>query len=153
MKIRKWVDLNHEILKTDRGLEVETILYCSKFVPRVCLEGRLITCIDWATDLEEVVGILYKFGFDVEYEEPFNLVEFLKENIEPTKFNCDKDNWCFKMLNTEIIQVWCCTAKCIGTFYFKSKTEEQVYILEKKLKEEKVTPMQLLGALEELGWL
>ena len=152
MKIRNWGDLSHEIFRTDRGLEVETILYCSKFVPRVCLEGRLIACIDWETDLGKVVDVLYKFGFDVEYEEPFNLVEFLKENIEPKKYDFDERNFYFAITDHNNIEVICDDGvKALNCKYFDS-INDACYIGE-VFENEGVTIDQLNLALEELGWM
>lgn len=104
----------------------------------------------YENNLKTAVEILDNFGFDIEYEEPFNLVEFLKESIEPIIFSFDKYAYCFEIKNDEIVFADT-RIKTIGTKYFKFKNN--IFIIEDIFKEKKVTPMQLIGALEELGWI
>lgn len=151
MKISKWGDLSGRILKTNRGLEVETILYCARFIPRVSLGERLIACIDWEADLKKVVDILSQLGFDVEYEKPFNLIEFLKESIQLKKYNKQEYNgyfWC----KDNVIYFDDASIEIIGALYFTTLNNCSCNSIERILKENKVTPMQLKNAIGQL-WM
>lgn len=81
---------------------------------------------------------------------PFDLKEFLKENLEPKNFKIGDCNL-FLAFNTGWYIGKSKRNNVIGTVYFKIKTDD-VYILE-TLNEEQITPEQLKQAYKELGWL
>lgn len=81
---------------------------------------------------------------------PFNLVEFLKENLEPKEFNNKEKNWII-FLNSETNKWYFhdCGEDCIITVYFRTAEREIV----DKLDEIEVTPRQLKDAYKVLKWL
>lgn len=87
-----------------------------------------------------------------EDKKPFKLVEYLKENIKPKKFNGTDKNWCFYY--DTILKHFESGAhsnfQTVGTVYF---TEEDIKKVIPKLEEEKITSEQLTHAFKELGWL
>lgn len=98
----------------------------------------------------------FHIPIDEEDKKPFNLVEFLKENLEPTKFEkpTGYTNW------TDNIYLAYMYSECewkyvydrnfeIPTVYFKSICKE---VLE-KLTMENVTPQQLKQAYKKLNWI
>lgn len=92
-----------------------------------------------------------KLPTDEEDKKPFNLVEYLRENLEPKEFENGKLNyylnfieiydncWKFEMSrNTDMISV------C----FKEGKRDVEIDLIRKK-----VTPQQLKEAYRELGWL
>jgi len=152
-KISFWEDLIGVELTTTRGLSAnvtdEGDCYTAKIYHGNEIEPIIV--IDWAFDLERMTQIMYKFGFDIEYEEPFNLVEFLKENIEPKKFEINKENYSFT-IHKDIINIkFESINETLGTFYFRVITS--LYDVDNILFEKEVTASQLKTALKELRWL
>lgn len=85
-------------------------------------------------------------------EKPFNLKEFLKENLEHKEFFNERSCDCigirgknFKILTSE--------ENVIGTVYFKTIEYEKIKKIEDALNENEVTPKQLKQAFKELGWI
>lgn len=159
MKIKQWSDLKD--LENGRGLKVETRTlegydkYCEigikdteypSYLPLNLGEYR-------KNQLKGVIDVLRKHGFDIEYEKPFKLTEFLKENLKPKEFKLNETNLYFAIengnhfliMNEEELE----TLNCL---YFTNKTDDG-NIIEETLYNEKVTVGQLNFALKELGWL
>lgn len=87
---------------------------------------------------------------DEEDRNPFNLVEFLRENLKPKEFVCGEYNYyyffwandeewsiCYDAMNQDI------------KVYFKDMNR---YVID-MLNQNKITPQQLRNAYRELGWL
>ena len=111
-----------------------------------------IVVIDWMSTLKDGVDMLRKFGFDVEYKEKFNLVNFLKENLEPKEFNFNERNFYFAITEYSNIGVICDDGvKALNCKYFNS-INDACYI-GKVLRNESVTIGWLNLTLKELGWL
>lgn len=97
-----------------------------------------------------------KLPSNEEDKKPFNLVEFLKDNIEPTEFVTGAENISFVYNytnNTWEIGIYNFTY--IETTYI-SKISEEDYLFNDILDvliEKQVTPQQLKQAYKELGWL
>lgn len=87
---------------------------------------------------------------DTSDDKPFNLVEYLKENLQPTEFRIGEEN--FYLYFDAEDEMWYSFSSEIDiaiTVYFKTCTRELV----DELDENKITPQQLKQAYKELGWL
>lgn len=91
---------------------------------------------------------------DNEDIKPFNLVRFLKENLEPKKFEYDTNNITLYFTHS-LINYWrwsgSTTTEDIGVVYFR-KNDKLDNIVD-TLNHHKITPQQLRDAYKELGWL
>jgi len=155
-KVSCWEDLVDAKLATIRGLSAEVKKAGKQAVVHIFLNEKAaapIAVIDWMPTLKDVVDILRKFGFDIEYEELFNLVEFLKDNIKPREFNEFQKNWCFEEGVGNRIYINLHNHRLtIGAFYFDICKNSYI-ILEDVLEENNITPNNLKVALKELGWI
>lgn len=89
-----------------------------------------------------------EFNIPTEEEDrPFNLVEFLKENLEPKEFEYDKWNEYIIHRDGELDCSSTAYAE-IPTVYFKAVYDSVLNILNTN----KVTVKQLKQAYKELGW-
>lgn len=94
---------------------------------------------------------------DEEDKRPFDLVEYLRDNIEPTEFVAGAENVTFSydyLNNSWNIGVY--NFVYVETIYISKKSEEEDYLLNDILNvfaENKVTPQRLKQAYNELGWL
>jgi len=166
LKISCWKDLIGVKLVTTRGLYAKVIKKDNQYIISVFLiESAFapIAVIGCTPTLKDTVDMLRKFGFDLEYEAPFNLVEFLRENLCKQTFKVDDFNYYFMIYNDKILLNRETDVQIIGTLYVKLKLKdivttiernfEIITTIERKLEEEKVTKIQLIDALEELGWM
>lgn len=103
---------------------------------------------------EEKIVTLYwnevKLPNEEEDEKPFDLVEYLRENLQPTEFRVGEEN--FYLYFEAEDEKWYSFSSEIDiaiTVYFKTCTREIVEDLAKN----KVTVQQLKQAYKELGWL
>lgn len=93
----------------------------------------------------------FHIPIDEEDKKPFNLVEFLKSNLQPTEFVLGNNNLYFSYNNER--KEWC---TCINTIfeninvYFKPLSDKRLY---DTLNQNQITPQQLKQAYKELGWL
>ena len=106
-------------------------------------------------DLQDVNVFLKSLGFKEVIEKPFDLVEFLKENLTPKEFKEDDDNI---FLNYDYIEKridWDCNeiVEIMGTIYFEDVEFEKLNILVNEMNDRGVTPEQLKEAYKKLGWL
>lgn len=167
-KISCWEDLIDAKLVTTRGLYAKVTDEGDCYTTKIYYKDEMnnigsIIELDWAYDLEKVIKIMCKFGFDLEYEAPFNLVEFLRENLCKQTFRVDDFNYYFMIYNDKILLNRETDVQIIGILYIKPKLKdivttiernfEIITTIERKLEEEKVTKIQLIHALEELGWM
>lgn len=146
-----------KITKVDKsktyGIEVSFILYDDSVMKKIYnFNGRedfnaLYTSLFW----NEV-----KLPTDEEDKQPFNLVEFLKENLEPKEFEkpTSYSNWTDNLylvyMYSECEWKYAYERICeIPTVYFKSICNE---VLE-KLTINNVTPKQLKEAYKKLNWI
>ena len=83
-------------------------------------------------------------------EKPFDLKEFLKENLEPKEFSNEPYLDCIGMKSGSF-RILTSEENVIGTVYFKTISDYQK--IEDVLNENKVTFEQLKQAFKELGWL
>lgn len=155
-KVSCWEDLVDAKLATIRGLSAEVKKADKQAVINIYLVEKATTpiaVIDWMPTLKDVVDILRKFGFDVEYEEPFNLVEFLKNNIKPKIFIFGKTNFCFIVEKYERIKiVGVKEYDLLDCKYFNIEMNN-VSFVEETLKNNEITPVQLTRAMKELEWI
>lgn len=85
-----------------------------------------------------------------EDKKPFDLVDFLRDNLEPKEFEYKKEN--FYLYYSPYGKRWyshITTYDDVLAVYFKRCTRELV----DELDENKITPQQLKQAYKELGWL
>ena len=101
-------------------------------------------------NLDEINLFLKSLGFKEVIEKPFDLVNYLKENLSPADFTKDVSNdylgydYC-----DEEWKRFVSIHKDIRTVYFISICDTVLETLTK----EKITPKQLKEAYKELGWL
>jgi len=96
---------------------------------------------------------VYKFGFEIEYKKSFDLVQYLKESIEPKEFNFNERNFYFAITEYNGIEMVSDDGlKVLNCQYFHNKINE-VDSIGETLKNEKITIEQLNVALKELGWI
>lgn len=91
-----------------------------------------------------------KLPTDEEDKKPFDLVEFLRDNLEPKEFEYKKEN--FYLYYSPYGKRWyshITTYDDVLAVYFKRCTRELV----DELDENKITPQQLKQGYKELGWL
>lgn len=97
---------------------------------------------------------LFWNGFHIptneEDKKSFNLVDFLKENLEPKKFKNNEDNYafCYDYSDKKLFSHVSCQTE-FPTQYFCFIKDEDITVL----NDNKVTPQQLKQAHNELGWL
>lgn len=87
---------------------------------------------------------------DEEDKKPFNLVEFLRDNLEPKEFEYEKEN--FYIYYSPYGKRWyshITTYDDVLAVYFKKCSRELVDTLD----DNKVTPQQLKQAYKTLGWI
>ena len=87
---------------------------------------------------------------DEEDKKPFNLVEFLRDNLEPKEFEYEKEN--FYLYYSPYGKRWhshITTYDDVLAVYFKKCSRELV----DELDDNKVTPKQLKDAYKTLEWL
>ena len=158
-KVSKWEDLMKGKISNRLGLiaKVENpncdAPICNIYTAED--ENDPVAVIDWMSGNtpEETVNMLRKFGFDVEYEEKFNLAEFLKASLEPKEFNSDEMNFYFAFTENNYIGIfnekYCRTLNCR---YFSKKIDD-ISCVEETLSDKEVTIEQLKFAMKELGWI
>lgn len=159
-KIGNWEDLNG--IKNGRGLSlvVREFNKNNNFFNCYVVDDEE-TCILLGTykkcNMASMNKQVYKFGFDLEYKEPFNLVDFLRHNIEPKTYEEDKENYCFIITNYGFNVCFgdYSNHKVLNAIYFKSKEGAFVDLegVGDKLLKEKVPQTELKKALTELGWI
>lgn len=90
---------------------------------------------------------------DEEDKKPFDLVEFLKENLEPKEFEQNTNNIYLHFSYVTNRCNWSSTImiECIGEVYFEVNNELS-HIVD-ILNENKITSKELKQAYKELGWL
>ena len=101
-------------------------------------------------DLQDVNVFLKSLGFKEVLQEKFDLVNFLKDNLEPKEFTRYIENYyiVYNHKYKKFQSICSNNIERINT-YFKFIS---ISILE-KLNEENITPQQLKEAYKELGWL
>lgn len=89
---------------------------------------------------------------DEEDKKPFNLIEFLKENIEPTDFKSNEENLYiyYSYKKNQFCYDSAININMITVVYLKC---EDCYNITNILNKNKITPEQLKQAYKELGWL
>lgn len=94
-----------------------------------------------------------KLPTEEEDKKPFNLVEFLRENLEPKDFKYGKYNYYISYENDikEFEYKYDYYNEDIGTVYLKEIDNGKM--IASLLDFNKVTPQQLKQAYKELGWL
>lgn len=158
-KISCWEDLMKETLSTIRGLSAKVTEDIDVgHVATIFIDGEEdfdpVSVIDWSENsIKKMVQELRRFGFDLEYVPSFNLVEFLKEILYKKTFKPNEPNYYLITFGNVVRLNSEGQNQILGTLYFGSKIDSPSYIIEKKFKENKVTKIQLIGALEELGWM
>lgn len=90
---------------------------------------------------------------DEEDRNPFNLVEFLRENTRCVEFDIGKNNYCIHYDEENgILDIgYLLFLDYLGTVYLDGDSNLD-YIV-KKLNEHKVTPKELKDAYKLLGWI
>lgn len=91
-----------------------------------------------------------KLPTDEEDKKPFDLVEFLRDSLEPKDFEYGKEN--FYIYYSPYGKRWCSHITAyddVLAVYFKKCSRELI----DKLDDNKVTPQQLKDAYKILGWL
>lgn len=87
---------------------------------------------------------------DKEDKRPFDLVEFLRENLQPKEFRIGEENfYLYFDAEDEMWYSFSSEIDIVITVYFKTCTRELV----DELDDNKVTPQQLKDAYKTLGWL
>lgn len=105
-------------------------------------------------DLQDVNVFLKSLGFkEVLQEDKFNLIEFLKKNLEPKEFEYGARNRYISYEHDleEFEYKYDYYNEDIGTVYIKELKDYPKIISELTINE--VTPQQLKEAYKELGWL
>lgn len=95
-----------------------------------------------------------KLPTEEEDKKTFNLVEFLRENLEPVEFNEDKFNY-FLTYNVRSKELeFNCSMICVDVHltYFHL-CSDKLKNVERTLNDNKVTIQQLKDAYKILGWL
>ena len=155
MKISNWEQLIGVKLVTKNKLYAKVEKEKRQSIINIFLVENAATpiaVIDWVPTLKDTVDALRKFGFDVDYKEPFNLGEFLKENLEPKEFNFNERNFYFAITEYSNIEVICDDGvKALNCKYFNSIYDAGD--IGKVLRNESVTIGWLNLTLKELGWL
>jgi hypothetical protein len=92
---------------------------------------------------------------DEEDKKPFNLVDFLRDNLEPREFRWDTNNIELHFSHRLNKWKWTCSGvyQSIGVVYFRDRDNDIFHYIVDTLNENKVTLTQLKKAYLELGWL
>lgn len=105
--------------------------------------------------INKIVNILNVEISDTEEptEKPFNLTEYLKENLKPKEFKCDDDNYSiyYDYLDKELSYRINNYIQDIGIVYLDNPSDLNDII--STLNSHSITPQQLKDAYKELGWL
>lgn len=109
---------------------------------------------DGRVNIDDVNPTLFWNGFRIPTEEedkkPFDLVEFLRENLKPKEFVCGEYNYYYFFWAKD--EEWSVCYDAINQdikVYFEDSNYYFIDILNKN----KITPQQLRNAYRELGWL
>lgn len=91
-----------------------------------------------------------KLPTDEEDKRPFDLVEYLRENLKTKEFKNNEDNYtfCYDYSDKKLFSHVSCQTE-FPTQYFCFIKDEDITVL----NDNKVTPQQLKQAYKELGWL
>lgn len=102
--------------------------------------------------LEDVNVFLKSLGFKETIENPFNLVEFLEENVSCVDFITGEKNYYiyYDEYNKTFSYDFLCLDNHIGVVHLDSADFN--YII-KELNNKKVTPKELKEAYKKLGWI
>lgn len=155
MKVGEWTELRG--LKNGRGLEV--IAYTMRADERYCEisvtdgEHNFFLGSHLKNRLSNVVSVLHKYGFDIEHQCPFDLVEFLKTNFRPRDFIYNEYNYYFYSNVSGSVQVHIdINYNHLQGKYFEYIGKDRESVAPVFLHEAIKVP-QLMEALKELGWL
>lgn len=90
-----------------------------------------------------------------EEKKPFDLVEFLRDNLETKEFEEGKINIYLYYNHEEQYIDWDhhIIAEIFGTIYFKEISPDKAKIIYKELNDKQITPQQLKNSYRTLGWL
>lgn len=96
-----------------------------------------------------------KLPNDEEDKKPFDLVEFLRENLEPRDFRGGTNNieLRFSHKSNKWKWNWSVLNQSIGAVYFRDRNNGILHYIIDILNKNKITPQQLRNAYRELGWL
>lgn len=102
---------------------------------------------------DDVNPMLFWNEFHIPTEEedikPFDLVEYLRENLEPKDFKLGESDYLFYDFRDKKWDKYTSTCMTIPTVYFSSICDD----VPKTLTKEKITTKHILEAYKELGWL
>jgi len=155
--IKTWEDLNG--LENERGLYLEAYIrgntksHCECYI----FDGinNLNLGIYPTNNLEEIIYTLKKYGFDIEYGKPFNLVDFLEENLEPFAYederrmyiiNLPTEGFVYLVSTVNLNPLSCMFFGIISQNYDKDGINDI-------LLENEIDSQQLIDAMEEIGWV
>lgn len=114
---------------------------------------------DGRVNIDDVNPTLFWNEFRIPTEEddkkPFDLVEFLRENLEPRDFRWDTNNieLRFSHKSNKWKWNWSVLNQSIGAVYFRDRNNDILHYIVDILNQNKITPQQLRNAYRELGWL
>lgn len=106
-------------------------------------------------DLKTAVDDLTKLGFNIKYEEKFNLVEFLEENLEPFAYEDEREIYIINLPTKESVYL-------VSTVNLNPLSCRFFGIISQKydkdgindiLLENEIDSQQLIDAMEEIGWI
>lgn len=144
--LRGWGRIT-DIDNKDDGIYAMEILFQNNITRWYALDGYCSTDHKYP----ELFWNEYKIPTTVEDKKPFDLEEFLKENLEPKEFEYGLTNdfiiyyYDYETFDSFISD----TQQNIGTIYFKDVPD---YVI-RTLNENKITPSQLNEAFKTLGWI
>ena len=97
----------------------------------------------------------FKIPTDKEDTKPFDLTEYLRENLEIKEFEEGKRNIYLYYNYEEQYIDWDhhIIAEIFGTIYFKEISPDKAKIIYKELNDKQITPEQLKNSYKTLGWL
>lgn len=85
-------------------------------------------------------------------EDTFNLKEFLKENLKPTPFKCDDNNYYICFVNHEKEWRWSCNIINDELHVYFGNNEDNIKKVIKELSIRNIKPQLVKEAFKELGW-
>lgn len=153
---------NKTVVFTGKVIELENGLGAKAIIGgiednkiKVSLETETTGCNYYLRNIPETNVFLKSLGFKEVLESKFNLVEFLKENLDPKEFVYKEKNIFlnYDYQKEEVNWDYVKEDEIMGTVHFKEIELEKLNSIINEMNIQGVTPQQLKEAYKKLGWL
>lgn len=155
-KENKTVVFDGKVIELENGLGAKAIIGgIEENKIKVSLETETTGCDYYLKNIQETNIFLKSLGFKEVLESKFNLVNFLKENLEPKEF-VYKDKNIFLYYDHEKEEVnwdYIKEDEMMGTVHFKEMEREKLITIVNEMNIQNIKSEQLKDAYKQLRWL